>query len=190
MELLSIDHASRKQILCEINIFKSYKYTISAITQLSWKHLEFKFSKIIGQVKIMAGSRCYSVATHQFLLFFNICNTFLVVNAAWKIQKLKNVFAKLGPTFLIMVLNPESVSMKLVLRFKNAVTISWHYQSLVPVSRLCFSIHCLKMQRKWKIFFDCGSSLTKFHFFYKKNFFYKTKINDLFKSEKKTVRID
>lgn len=136
MELLSIDHASRKQILCKINIFKSYKYTKSAITQLSWKHLEFKFSKIIGQVKIMAGSRWYSVVTHQFLLFFNICNTFLVVNAAWKIEKLKNVFAKLGPTFLIMVLNAESDSMKLVLRFKNAVT---NFLTL-SVTRACKSI--------------------------------------------------
>ena len=140
--MLSIDHASRKQILCEINIFMSYKCTISAITQLSWKHLEFKFSKIIGQVKIMAGSRWYSVVTHQFLLFCNICNTFLVANAALKIEKLKNVFAKLGPTFLIMVLNPESVSMKLVLRFKNAFckNMKFSYTIAVPKVEIFFCI--------------------------------------------------
>lgn len=138
----------------------------------------------------MAGSRWYSVATHQFLLYFNICNTFLVVNAAWKIEKLKNAFAKFGPTFLIMALNPESVSMKLVFRFKNAVT---NFLTL-SVTCACKSIVLFyslpKNAKQMKKFFDCGSSLTKFHFFYKKNFFYKTKTNDFFKSEKKTVHID
>lgn len=61
------------------------------------------------------------------------------------------------------------------------VLISWYYESFVPVTRLCFSIHRVKMQSKWNKFFDCGSSLTKFYVSKKIFIFYITKINDLFK---------